>query len=207
IYANIKKSVQFLLSCNLGEIIAVFTSMLIWHISPLSAIQLLWVNLVTDGLPALALGVEPIEKDIMQRSPRKKDESLFAHGLGFGTLYQGIMIGGLTLIAFALGKSVDIETAKTMAFLTLAFSQLVQSFNARSNNSLFKVGLFTNKWLFGAVAVSAILMLVVVLTPISAIFGLSTLGTAQVVEVALLSIAPLFICEAVKLITSLFKKK
>ena len=207
IYANIKKAVQFLLSCNLGEIIAVFISMLVWHISPLSAIQLLWVNLVTDGLPALALGVEPIEKDIMQRSPRKKDESLFAHGLGFGALYQGIMIGGLTLLAFALGKSVDIETAKTMAFITLAFSQLVQSFNARSNNSLFKIGLFANKWLFGAVAVSAILMLVVVLTPISAIFGLSTLGATQIAIVTLLSIAPLFICEAVKLITSFIKKK
>ena len=76
IYANIKKAVQFLLSCNLGEIIAVFISMLVWHVSPLSAIQLLWVNLVTDGLPALALGVEPIEKDIMQRSPRKKDSDL-----------------------------------------------------------------------------------------------------------------------------------
>ena len=207
IYANIKKSVQFLLSCNLGEIIAVFTSMLIWHASPLGAIQLLWVNLVTDGLPALALGVEPVEKDIMQRSPRKKDESLFANGLGFGALYQGIMIGILTLVAFALGKSANIETAKTMAFLTLAFSQLVHSFNARSNNSIFKIGLFRNKWMFGAIAVSAILMLIVVLTPISAIFGLSTLSSSQIITVSLLSIAPLFICEAVKLITSLFTKK
>ncbi len=207
IYANIKKSVQFLLSCNLGEIIAVFFSMLIWHVSPLSAIQLLWVNLVTDGLPALALGVEPVEADIMQRPPRKKDESLFAHGLGLGAIYQGIMIGILTLIAFVIGNRVSYETAETMAFITLAFSQLVHSFNARSNNSVFRIGFFRNKWIFGAIAASIILMCLVIFTPASAVFGLTALTSAQIGIVALLSLSPLVICEAVKFIIGLFNKR
>ncbi len=206
IYANIKKSVQFLLSCNLGEIITVFFGMLFWHVSPLSAIQLLWVNLVTDGLPALALGVEPVEKDIMQRAPRKKDESLFAHGLGINAIYQGIMIGVLTLAAFIIGNRVSPETGKTMAFYTLAFSQLVQSLNARSNNSLFKIGPFKNKWILGAIAASALLMAVVIFTPLSYTFGLSSLTSNNVVIVAILSIAPLFICEAVKFILGFLKK-
>lgn len=206
IYANIKKAVQFLLSCNFGEIISVFFSMLFWHVSPLSALQLLWVNLVTDGLPALALGVEPVEKDIMEQPPRKKDESLFANGLGIGAVYQGIMIGALTLIAYAIGNAVSPDTAKTMAFLTLAFSQLFHSFNARSNNSLFKVGLFKNKWIIGAFAVSALLMAAVVFTPASVVFGLSALTGKQIASVVLLSVAPLFICEIVKLITGIVKK-
>lgn len=206
IYANIKKSVQFLLSCNLGEIITVFFGMLFWHVAPLSAIQLLWVNLVTDGLPALALGVEPVEKDIMQRAPRKKDESLFAHGLGISAIYQGIMIGVLTLTAFIIGTRVNPETGKTMAFYTLAFSQLVQSLNARSNNSLFKIGPFKNKWILGAIAASALLMVAVIFTPLSYTFGLSSLTSNNVVIVAILSIAPLFICEAVKFILGFFNK-
>lgn len=206
IYDNIKKSVQFLLSCNLGEIICVFFSMIFWHMSPLSALQLLWVNLVTDGLPALALGVEPVEKDIMDRAPRKKDESLFAHGLGISAIYQGIMVGALTLIAFAIGKKTNVATADTMAFLTLAFSQLIHVSNVRSQHSLFTIGLFKNKWLLGAIAVSFALMFAIIFTPVSAVFGLVALGAPQIATVVALSVAPLFICEAVKLATYLVKK-
>ncbi len=207
IYDNIKKSVQFLLSCNLGEIICVFFSMLFWHVSPLSALQLLWVNLVTDGLPALALGVEPVEKDIMERKPRKKNESLFAGGLGINALYQGIMVGILTIVAFAIGNSTSLKAGETMAFLTLAFCQLVHASNVRSRHSVFKIGVFKNKWMLGAVAVSAMLMFAVVfIEKISLVFGLVALNTTQIIIVAALSVAPLLICEGVKLITSLFKK-
>ena len=206
IYDNIKKSVQFLLSCNLGEIICVFFSMIFWHMSPLSALQLLWVNLVTDGLPALELGVEPVEKDIMERAPRKKDESLFAHGLGISAIYQGIMVGALTLIAFAIGKKTNVATADTMAFLTLAFSQLIHVSNVRSQHSLFTIGLFKNKWLLGAIAVSFALMFAIIFTPVSAVFGLVALEASQIATVVALSVAPLFICEAVKLVTYLVKK-
>lgn len=206
IYDNIKKSVQYLLSCNLGEILTVFFGMLIWGMSPLSALHLLWINLVTDGLPALALGVEPVEEDIMKRAPRAKNESLFANGLGFNTLYQGFMVGALTLIAFALGMSAGEEVAKTMAFMTLTFTQLVQAFNSRSNRSIFSVGLLKNKFILGAAAVSLALMALVIFTPASSVFGVADINANQAWIVGLLSIAPLFICEAVKFVKRLIGK-
>lgn len=111
IYDNIRKAVHFLLSCNLGEIVTVFLAMLIWRESPLLPIQLLWINLVTDSLPALALGMEPVEYDIMTRKPRKKTESIFSGGLGLTAILQGLMIGLLTLAAYFIGSRVFIPAA------------------------------------------------------------------------------------------------
>ena len=120
IYANIKKVVGFLLGTNIGEIITVFTAMILWHKAPLLSMQLLWINLVTDGLPAVALGVEPVEPDIMDQKPKPKDEGIFAHGFGVRIILQGLMIGLLSLTAFYLG---DKMTGITEGGQTLRFPQ------------------------------------------------------------------------------------
>jgi len=169
IYANIKKVVGFLLGTNIGEVLTVFTAMLLWHKSPLLSMQLLWINLVTDSLPAIALGMEPVEEDIMERRPKPKDEGLFAHGFGFRIMLQGIMFGVLALIAFYLGEKVTglAEGGQTLAFMVLALSQVVQAFNMRSEHSLFKIGIFTNHKLNLAVLASTVLVLLVLFTPLS----------------------------------------
>ena len=140
IYANIKKVVGFLLGTNIGEVIAVFISMLLWHKSPFLSMQLLWINLVTDSLPAIALGMEPVEADVMQQKPKPKNEGLFAHGYGMRIILQGVMFGVLALVAFRIGENVTGQLAggQTMAFMVLALSQVIQAFNMRSEKSLFK---------------------------------------------------------------------
>lgn len=210
IFENIRKSIQFLLSCNIGEIITLFLAILLNWDSPLLPIHILWVNLVTDSLPALALGVEPVEPDIMERKPRDPEKSVFADGLAVLIGLQGIMVGGLTLTAFALGQNVfssgaDREAAlliaRTMAFATLAFSQLVHAFNVRSNHSLFKAGLLTNKLMLGAFAISALLQLSVLTVPVlREIFKVGVLNATQWLTVAGLSIAPLVLVELGKLL-------
>ena len=174
IYANIKKVVGFLLGTNIGEVVAVFIAMLLWHKSPLLSMQLLWINLVTDSLPAIALGMEPVEKDIMNRRPKPKNEGIFANGLGVRIILQGILFGVLTLIGYAIGENWTGTEAggQTMAFMTLALSQILQSFNMRSDRSLFKVGFFTNKNLNPAVLASLALVLIVLFTPVQIAFGL-----------------------------------
>ena len=174
IYANIKKVVGFLLGTNIGEVVTVFVAMLLWHKSPLLSMQLLWINLVTDSLPAIALGMEPVESDIMDRKPKPKDEGLFAHGFGIRIVLQGVMFGVLSLIAFYLGESMTglNEGGQTLAFMVLALSQVVQAFNMRSEHSLFKIGVFTNSTLNKATLVSILLVLLVLFTPLSALFGL-----------------------------------
>ena len=178
IYANIKKVVGFLLGTNIGEVITVFVAMLLWHESPLLSMQLLWINLVTDSLPAIALGMEPVENDVMDRKPKPKKEGLFAHGFGVRTVLQGVMFGSLSLIAYWLGKTfTGLETGgQTLAFMVLAMSQVVQAFNMRSEHSLFKIGPFTNKTLNKAALISTGLMVLVMFTPLSGIFGLMTLS-------------------------------
>ena len=178
IYANIKKVVGFLLGTNIGEVITVFVAMLLWHKSPLLSMQLLMINLVTDSLPAIALGMEPVESDIMDRKPRPKDEGLFAHGFGVRTVLQGVMFGILSLIAFYLGDSMtgQLEGGQTMTFMVLALSQVVQAFNMRSEHSLFKIGVFTNHKLNWAALASAVLIALVMFTPLSALFGLIQLS-------------------------------
>lgn len=147
IYANIKKVVGFLLGTNIGEVILVFVVMLLWHKAPLLSMQLLWINLVTDSLPAIALGMEKVEADIMDKKPRPKDESIFAHGFGIRIALQGVMFATLAIIAFLLGENITGELAggQTMAFIVLSLSQVIQAYNMRSDHSLFKIGVFTNK--------------------------------------------------------------
>jgi Ca2+-transporting ATPase len=177
IYANIKKVVGFLLGTNIGEVVTVFVAMLLWHKSPLLSMQLLWINLVTDSLPAIALGMEPVETDIMDRAPKPKDEGLFAHGFGIRIILQGIMFGALSLIAFYLGESMTglTEGGQTLAFMVLALSQVVQAFNMRSDHSLFKIGVFTNKKLNWAALTSTLLVALVMFTPVRTLFGLVVL--------------------------------
>ena len=179
IYANIKKVVGFLLGTNIGEIITVFTAMILWHKAPLLSMQLLWINLVTDGLPAVALGVEAVEEGVMKEKPKPKDEGLFAHGFGVRIVLQGLMIGLLTLAGFYLGEKMTgaIEGGRTLAFMVLALSEIVQAYNMRSDRSLFRIGFFTNRKLNGAAALSILLTALVLFTPLSGIFGLTTLPT------------------------------
>ena len=163
--------------------------------------QLLWINLVTDSLPAVALGVEPIENDIMDKKPKPKSEGLFANGFGIRTVLQGFMFGILTLAAFYIGERSmqSIEAGRTMAFIVLSLSQVVQSFNLRSDRSIFKIGAFTNPQLNKAVLVSLVLILLVVFTPLSIMFELVALSFNLYLIAFGLSIVPLFVMEISKL--------
>jgi len=209
IYDNIRKAIGFLLSCNLGEILTVFIAMLLWHKTPLLPIHLLWINLVTDSLPALALGVEAPEKDIMNRPPRRRNESLFSGGVGTDAVWQGVLFGVLTLIAYFIGSAVWQSDAlgSTMAFATLAMGQLVHALNMRSSHSLFHVGFHTNLYMVGAFFASLILLLAVLLIPgVQDIFSLVTMSGAAWGVVAGLSLAPLVVMEVYKLVRFLMNK-
>ena len=200
IYANIKKVVGFLLGTNIGEIITVFTAMILWHKAPLLSMQLLWINLVTDGLPAVALGVEPVEEGVMKEAPKPKDEGIFAHGFGVRIILQGLMIGLLTLAGFYLGDKMTgtVEGGRTLAFMVLALSEIVQAYNMRSDRSLFAIGPFTNGKLNGAAAISVLLMLAVLFTPLSRVFGLVYLPAKVYLVGLALIFAPLPIMEIAK---------
>ena len=201
IYANIKKVVGFLLGTNIGEVVLVFLSMLIWQVSPLLSMQLLWINLVTDSLPAIALGMEPVEKDVMNKKPKPKDESLFAHGYGVQIVLQGFMFGLLSLFAFKLGEYLGgtIDSGRTLAFMVLALSQIVQAFNMRSEHSLFKIGPFTNKKLNLAVFASVALVAFVLFVPgVQGAFGLVNLEWQHYLIGLGLSLVPLLVMEISK---------
>ena len=174
IYANIKKVVGFLLGTNIGEVITVFLAMLLWHKTPLLSMQLLWINLVTDSLPAIALGMEDVEADVMNKPPKPKNEGIFAGGMGLRVVLQGLLFAVITLVGFKLGESITgtLEGGQTMAFTVLALSQVLQAFNMRSDRSLFKIGPFTNRTLNLAAAVSLALVLLVLFTPVRIAFGL-----------------------------------
>ena len=205
IYANIKKVVGFLLGTNIGEVVTVFVAMLLWHKSPLLSMQLLLINLVTDSLPAIALGMEDVEADIMDKNPKPKDEGLFAHGYGLRIILQGIMFGILSLIAFRTGEILggSTESGRTMAFIVLALSQVVQSYNMRSEHSLFAIGAFSNKRLNIAALSSLVLVLLVVFVPfLSTIFGLVALSGKLYATALLLTLIPLPVMELGKLISS-----
>lgn len=169
IYDNIKKFIRYLLSCNTGEVLTMFVATLLGLPLPLLPIQILWVNLVTDGLPAMALGVDPGDPGIMQRKPRNPQESIFAHGLPARILVGGFFISLITLLAFILGfywGGKDILLARTMAFTTLVFAQLFYVFRCRSESySIFELGLFTNPFLVGAVLCSMSMQLAVIYLP------------------------------------------
>ncbi|SNX55204.1 calcium-translocating P-type ATPase, SERCA-type [Thermoanaerobacterium sp. RBIITD] len=198
IYANIKKSIHYLLSCNIGEILVLLVATLLGMPMPLKPIHILWVNLVTDSLPALALGVEPSEKDIMLQKPRPKDENVFADGLWFRIPVEGIMIGIVSFLAFTIGLKESLSNARTMAFTVLTLSQLSQAMNVRSNKSIFKIGLFRNKYMILALVVSIILQLIVILTPLNTIFNIKNVNLYDWDIIILLSLAPLIIMEIIK---------
>ena len=227
IYDNILKVIQFLLSSNVGEIVVLFLATLftplfakwfgitdISHLEILLPIHILWINLVTDSLPALALAFDPANKDIMNRKPNKPGKGVFTKGMTFRVIYQGIMIGLLTLGAFMIGlatttEAIDgltldeskIEVGQTMAFVTLALSELVHVFNVRNNKlSVFKTGILNNKKLLLAVGASALLMIVILAIPgLRTIFSIPVLPTANIIELVILILAPLVIVELFKL--------
>lgn len=201
IYENIKKTVGFLLGTNIGEVVVVFTCMLIFKVSPLLSMQLLWINLVTDSLPAIALGMEQIEDDVMDQKPRPKNEGIFAHGLGIRIVLQGLMFGALAFFGFYFGKTQlnDVEAGRTMCFMILSLSQIIQAYNMRSHHSLFKIGFFTNHRLNQAVLVSLVLVLVVLfIPPLAYIFGLEILPVQYYFIGFGCALIPLVIIETLK---------
>ncbi|NMB12254.1 MAG: calcium-translocating P-type ATPase, SERCA-type [Firmicutes bacterium] len=202
IYSNIRKAIYYLLSCNVGEIFTIFMSIMLGWGRPLTAIQILWINLVTDGLPALALGVEPSETGVMHQKPRSSRESVFAGGMSYRIMLYGCLIGLLGLVAYYLGiqRGAPVAMARSMAFATLAFSQLFQALNARSTESLFRVGLFSNKYMVLALAGSASLQLMVMLIPaLQRVFGVVPLDLVHWDLVIGLSIVPVVVGEIQKL--------
>lgn len=200
IYDNIKKAVHFLIATNIGEIVTIFVGLLMGIKSPLLAIQLLWINLVTDSLPAIALGLEKEEENIMNRLPRSPKKSLFADGLWWKIIIEGSMLGMFTLLAFSIGnKLYSIEVGRTMAFLSLGILELVHSFNIKSEESIFKTGLLENKYLAGAFLLGTILQVIVVLIrPLATIFEVVPLNGIQWLYTILISFAPLAIIELQK---------
>ena len=200
IFDNIKKAIHFLIATNIGEIVTIFVGLLLGVKSPLLAIQLLWVNLVTDSLPAIALGLEPPEKDIMNRPPRDSRKSIFADGLMGKIVVEGFMIGMFTILAFFIGnRYYGIEVARTMAFISLGMLELIHSFNVKSEESIFKVGLFENKYLVGAFLLGTVLQLGIVFVPtLAEIFKLTQLNTTQWLITIAISIAPIIIVEIQK---------
>lgn len=200
IYDNIKKAVHFLISTNIGEIVTIFLGLLMGIQSPLLAIQLLWINLVTDSFPAIALGLEREEEGIMRRKPRSSKESIFSGGLWNSIIIEGIMIGSLTLFAFSLGnKMFNLEIARTMAFVSLGLTELVHSFNVKSKDSIFKTGFFENKYLVLSLLLGAVLQAIVVIIPSFAnVFKLVPLNSTQWIYTILISISPIVIIEIQK---------
>ena len=207
IYANIKKVVGFLLGTNIGEVITVFLAMLFWHETPLLSMQLLWINLVTDSLPAIALGMEPVESDVMDKKPKPKNEGLFAGGLGVRVVLMGAMFAALSLVAFYLGKTIggSVAHGQTMAFMVLAMSQVLHAFHMRSDKSLFKIGAFGNSTLNWAALASLVLVALILFTPgVMTAFGLVYLTGELYLMAAGLILAPSVIMELCKL-TGLIK--
>ncbi len=200
IYSNIKKVVGYLLGTNIGEILTVLVSMLIWRTSPLLSMQLLWINLVTDSLPAISLGMEAVEKDVMSKKPKPKSESIFANGLGVQIILQGFLFGGLTIAAYAFGIQNGENYAETMAFTVLALSQVFHSFNMRSSHSLFKIGPFSNKTLnLAALASIGLTCLVLFVPGLNTVFGLVYLTVTDYAISFGMAFSPIIIIEICKL--------
>ena len=225
IYANIRKAIHFLLSCNIGEIITIFLGTVLGalifkdSIITLTAVQILWVNLVTDSLMALAMGVEPPESDIMKEPPRDAEKSFFADGLGLKIAWQGILIGVLSFIAFIIGyhtsihfhpghtdQTMHLQNASAMTFMVLSISQLFHAFNVRSEHkSIFKLKI--NKWLIGAFVISFLLQILTIVFPFSRkLFGIDKLNVYEWLIVFGLALIPVMVSEIQKLISNRKRK-
>jgi Ca2+-transporting ATPase len=221
IYNNIRKSVIFLLSCNLGEVISIFASILFFWPVPLLPTQILWINLITDTLPAIALGVDPGDRDVMKKKPRSPNESFFAQGAGVRAVIGGTLIGILTLLAFYFGlreygytmNSASIpddvlKYARTMAFIVLATSQLFYALTMRnSTKSIFKIGLFSNKFLILSIIIGFILQIGVTSTPLAYAFNMCNLSFEDWDIVIAFSLIPLIINEIIKSFRRIEEKK
>lgn len=207
IFDNIRKDVHYLLSSNVGEVLTIFVASLISLLNPalgfgvpLMPIHLLWVNLITDTLPAFALGLEPVEADVMERQPREKNESFFSGGLLVDIIWQGIMVGTLTLISYAIGERTNHITGMTMAFITLSGCQLAHSFNVKSHYSVFSKQVFNNKYLWGSAITGIALQALIIFTPLSKVFKLTPLSPMQMGCCILLALSVIPIVEISKLI-------
>ena len=197
IFDNIKKAVHFLIATNIGEIVTIFMGLLLGLKTPLLAIQLLWINLVTDSFPAIALGLDPADKNIMKKKPRNAKKSLFADGLWSQIITEGIMLGVLTLLAFYIGYSkFGLEVGRTMAFVSLGMLELIHVFNIRTESSILKTNVFSNKYLVGVFILGTILQISVVLIPaLAKVFEVQNLTIQQWIYTAIISVMPIFIME------------
>ena len=205
IYDNIRKAIHFLIATNIGEIVTIFMGLVLGLQSPLLAIQLLWINLVTDSLPAIAIGLEPPEKDIMERKPVNSKKGIFADGLWSKIILEGIMIGMLTLIAFSIGnKYYGVEVGRTMAFISMGLLELVHSFNIKSEKSIFKVGILENKFLIGSFILGFFVQTIVVFIPsLANIFNVTNLTSQQWIITLSISLLPIPIIELQKKINKM----
>ena len=212
IYSNIRKFVYYLLSCNMAEIATIFLATLAGWASPLTAIQLLWLNLITDGAPALALGTEKGDPDIMSQRPRPKTEPIINRFMVVGIVIQTVAITAATLTAYYIGSFTDpihADFAKTMAFATLSLSELLRAYTARSERyPLLKIGIFGNKWMNLAVLSSALLILAVIYIPfLATVFNTMPLGWAQWSEILPLMVLPSIAAEITKMFSGRFQLK
>lgn len=207
VYRNIQKVIQFLLAGNISEILTIFIATLFNFPAPLLAVHILWVNLATDTLPALALGVDPPEEDVMKRKPQKSS-TLFEKDLIVRVITQGCFIAAATLMAFFIGYRDDLPSGQAMAFCTIAFSQLFYSYSQRSNTKpIFSKGFFENKYLLGSILISAGLMLVLVfIPPVREAFQLSSLDGDEWLIIIGLSLIPTALIEAKKAIVHLMRR-
>lgn len=214
IYDNIKKVVQYLLSSNIGEVLTIFLASIISLFSslsfgtPLVATHLLWINLITDSLPAFALGMEKPEQEIMTEQPREKNESFFAHGLGINIVWQGAMVGILSLISYAIGNNINHELGQTMAFLTLSSSQLFHAFNIKSHHSLLHRQTFNNKFLILAFVLGMALQISICYIPgLNSAFNLVAPDFKSLLIAILLGASTIVFMEIYKLIIKFKNKK
>ena len=200
IYDNIRKAIHFLIATNIGEIVVILLGIILGFKSPLLAIQLLWVNLVTDSLPAIAIGLEPPEENIMRRRPVNSKKSIFSDGLWGKIIVEGLMIGILTLVAFSIGnKYYNLETGRTMAFISIGLLELVHSFNIKSEKSILKTNIFENNFLILSFILGVFVQTIVVIIPtLASIFDLVSLNSTQWIITILISILPIPIIELQK---------
>ena len=213
IYDNIRKCIKYLLSSNIGEVLTIFVASLLSAFglinlgTPLSAMHLLWINLITDSLPAFGIGMEAPEDDIMERKPRPRKEGIFANGYGWKIALEGILIGALTLTSYIIGEATSHALGQTMAFLTLSSTQLFHAYNVKSNFSIFNKKTYKNKFMNFAFLIGFVLQLFVIYCPgVNTLFGLQSLDIISLLISLGLACSIVVIFEVYKLIRRLKNK-